>query len=171
MLNQSRDFAFYHVREALASAIAEASGSETVSRCLHAQAKLRLITMSDEDLQELSRLLACPPERPVETAYQGLKDAIEDLKQTACEWIKDLPQHTKPDPEEGTHYRVIIVKNEPSLRKELVSALTQAGFTVSDVLDYSQALRRLHEFKNDARNSEQGSKPSGDSTGNGSIFS
>ena len=150
MVNRSRGFVIRHLREALVSALTEADGNETLSRHLHARAKLRLITMSDEELQELAKLVACPPERPVEMVYQGLKGEIEELKQTANEWMKDVPQNnTTPDPEEGMHYRVLIVENEPSLRQELVSAFTQVGFIVVDVPDYSQTLQRLYEFKVD----------------------
>jgi CheY-like chemotaxis protein len=147
MANQSRDFVIRYLREALVGAIAEADGNETLSRRLHARAKLRLITMSDEELQELVKLVACPPERPVEMVYQGLKDEIADLKQTAMEWMKDLQRNATPNPEEEIHDRILIVENEPSLREELVSVFKQAGFAVSDASDYSQALQRLYEFK------------------------
>ena len=149
MVNPSRDFIIRHLCEALVGAVAEADGNETLSRRLHAQAKLRLITMSDEELQELAKLIARPPERPVEMVYQGLKGKIKELKQTATEWMKDLRRNTIPDPEEEMHDRVLIVENEPFLRKELVSVFTQAGFIVVDVPDYSQTLQRLNEFKID----------------------
>ena len=140
MLKQSRELAFNHVREALVGAIAEAFGYETLSRHLHAQTKLRLIAMSDEDLRELAKLLACPPERTVEMAYQELRDDIKQIKQMAHEWTKDLPQNSLLSPEEETRSRIVLVKNEPSLRKDLVSAITQAGFIIDEVLDSSQAI-------------------------------
>jgi hypothetical protein len=140
MLKQSRDLAFNHVREALVGAIAEAFGCETLSRHLHAQTKLRLISMSDEDLRELAKLLACPPERTAEMAYQELRDDIKQIKQMAHECTKDLPQNSVLSPEEETLSRIVLVKNEPSLRKDLVSAITQAGFIIDEVLDSSQAI-------------------------------
>ncbi len=136
-----------HLSEVLDGAIAEADGNETLSRLLRARAKLRLVTMSDEELQELAKLLACPPQRPIEMVYQALKSAIAELKQTAKEWTKDLTQNTTPDPEEEMPNRVLIVENESSLRKELVLVFKQAGFAVSEASDYSQALQRLYEFK------------------------
>ncbi len=147
MANQNRHFLILHLREALVGAIAEIDGNETLSRRLHAQAKLRLITMSDEEQQELAKLVACPPERPVEMVYRGLKSDIEELKETATEWMKDLQRNTTADPEEEMRDRVLIVENEPSLREELVSVFKLAGFAVSDASDYSQALQRLYEFK------------------------
>ena len=140
MIKQSRDLAFNHLREALVGAIAEAFGCETLSLHLHAQTKLRLIAMSDEDLQELAKLLACPPERTVEMTYQELRDNIKQIKQKALERTKDVPQNSVLSPEEETCSRIIIVKNEPSLRKDLVSALTQAGFIIDEVLDSPQAI-------------------------------
>ncbi len=138
-----------HLREVLVAALAEVDGNEVLSRHLHARAKLRLVTMSDEELWELARLTACPPERSIEMAYKEHKCVVEEIKRTAAEWMKDLPRNAIPDPDEEMHDRVLIVENEPSLRKELVSVFTQAGFIVVDVPDYSQTLQRLYEFKVD----------------------
>ncbi len=149
MVNQSRNFVISHLREVLVAVLAEVDGNEVLSRRLRARAKLRLITMSDEELWELARLTACPPERSIEKVYKEHKCIVEETKLTADEWMKDLPRNAIPDPGEGMHYRVLIVENEPSLRKELVSVFTQAGFIVVDVPDYSQTLQRLYEFKVD----------------------
>ncbi len=147
MVNQNRDFVIRHLREALVGAIAEADGNETLSRRLHARARLRLITMSDEELRELANQVACPPERPIETVYQGLKDQITQLKQTAIDWTKDLQRDASPNPEEEKRDRILIVENEPSLREEMALVFKQAGFAISDASDYLQALQRLYEFK------------------------
>jgi len=37
-------------------------------------------------------------------------------------------------------HKVLIIEGEPVLRRELASSLTEAGFNVSDVPDYPQAL-------------------------------
>ncbi len=42
---------------------------------------------------------------------------------------------------------ILIIESEPSLSKELTSALTEAGFVVADVPDYAEALLKLDEFK------------------------
>ena len=46
----SRDFVKYHLHEVLRGAIAEANGDEALSHRLHAETKLRLMNMSDEEL-------------------------------------------------------------------------------------------------------------------------
>ena len=45
--------------------------------------------------------------------------------------------------------RILIIENEPTLRRELTSALSQASFIVADVPDYPEALAKLDEFKPD----------------------
>ncbi len=94
MTNQ--DFVKYHLVEASFGAIAEADGNEALSRRLHAQTKLRLITMSEEELWELAKITSYPPERPVELAYEDHKRAIEKIKATASEWINDLQIEPHP---------------------------------------------------------------------------
>ena len=93
-----RDFVECHLREALRGAIAEADGDEGLSRRLHAEAKLRLISMSDEELWELAKLTADPLGRPVELAYEDHKRRVEELKATTGEWINDL-ERLIPDKE------------------------------------------------------------------------
>ena len=44
---------------------------------------------------------------------------------------------------------ILIIKDKPSLRKELTSALTEACFSVACVPDYPEALLKLDEFKPD----------------------
>jgi len=85
-----QDFIKYHLIEALRGAAAEADGNEDLSRRLHAETKLRLIGMSDEQLRELAKQTSCPPGMPVELAYKRHKQAIEELKATASEWMNDL---------------------------------------------------------------------------------
>lgn len=45
------------------------------------------------------------------------------------------------------NYRILVIENESSLRKELVSAFGEAGFSVEQVPDYPEALLRVEEFK------------------------
>ncbi len=51
--------------------------------------KLRLICASDEELWELAKLFSFP-QMPVELVYEETKQAIEEHKATASEWIRDL---------------------------------------------------------------------------------
>jgi len=86
----NRDYVKYHLHEALYGAVAETDGDEDLSQRLHAETKLRLIGMSDEQLWELAKQTLCPPEMPVELAYKRHEQAIEEFKATASEWIDDL---------------------------------------------------------------------------------
>lgn len=44
---------------------------------------------------------------------------------------------------------ILIIEGKPTLRKELTSALTKAGFVVADVADYPEALAKLYDFSPD----------------------
>ncbi len=96
-----QDFIKYHLIEALHGAVAEADGDEDLSRRLHAETKLRLMGMSDEELWELAKQTSCPPERPVELVYKGIKQAIEEHMTTACEWMNDLEPLPDKEGEDG----------------------------------------------------------------------
>ncbi len=86
----SRDFVKYHLRMALLGSLAEANGDQVLSWRLHAEVRLQLISMSDEELWELAKITASYPERPVEQAYGDHKRKIEELRTTISEWINDL---------------------------------------------------------------------------------
>ncbi len=86
----NRDFVEYHLVEALESGLAELTGDETRARRLRAQTRLRLISMSDDELWELSSITSCQPARSVEMAYRDHKITVERLSATANQWIKDL---------------------------------------------------------------------------------
>lgn len=44
---------------------------------------------------------------------------------------------------------ILVIENDPTLRRELVSALAKAGFTTVAAPDYSAALLKLDNFKPD----------------------
>lgn len=44
---------------------------------------------------------------------------------------------------------ILIIEGEGTLRRNLTSTLTEAGFAVADVPDYPEALSKLDEFKPD----------------------
>jgi len=81
------DYVESHLRESLEAGLAETFGDEKLSRKLRAKAKLRLITMSDEQLKELARLTA--GERPVVQVYYSFKKVIKELA-SRNDWTKDL---------------------------------------------------------------------------------
>ncbi len=144
---KKQDVAKRHLIEALYAALAEADGHADLGKRLHAQAKLRLIDMTDEELWDLAKITALPPERPVELRYKEYKSAIEELKETAGEWIKDL--RPKRDTGRTMNNRILIIESEPTLRQELVSAFTQADFIVDYAKDYPEAQLKLNESKPD----------------------
>jgi PleD family two-component response regulator len=148
-LNKAQGFVIFHLREVLVEALAEIDGNDFLCRYLRARSRLRLIPMNEEELQELVNLFAQYTNSPAETVYQEIKAKTVELKRTSTEWLKDLLKFPFPELKKGRLGRVLIIENEPSLRKELVSVLSQAGFVVSAVSDYSQALQRLYEFKVD----------------------
>ncbi len=144
MTNQ--DFVKYHLLKASLGVFAEADGNEALSWRLHAQTKLRLISMSEEELWELAKLTAYPPEKPVELVYEECKRAIEKIKATASEWMKDLEIEPHIVGKESLPDRILIIESEPSVGKELASILAEAGFCVALVPDYPEAMQKLNDF-------------------------
>ena len=93
------DVVHYHLREALQAGLTEMGDNRESAGCLHAETKMRLISMSEEELWELAKQTSCPPERPVELVYKGIKQAIEEHRATASEWMNDLAKRAVPDKE------------------------------------------------------------------------
>jgi len=81
------DYVESHLWESLEAGLVETFGDEKLSRKLRAKAKLRLITMSDEQLKELAMLTA--GERPVVQVYYGFKKVVKELA-SRNDWTKDL---------------------------------------------------------------------------------
>ncbi len=82
------DFIRYHLCEAVNAAVAELNGNENLARRLHAQTKLRLICMTDEELWELARQTSF--HKRVELVYKVYRQRIDELKATLNEWMKGL---------------------------------------------------------------------------------
>lgn len=80
----------FHIAEVLRAAVAEAAGEGDLFRRLHAMAKLRLISMPNEEIWELSDLMSSPLGKPVESTCQEIKQAIEKHRETVDEWRHDL---------------------------------------------------------------------------------
>lgn len=83
------NYAKRHLLSALAAGLADASGDEELSSQLRAKTKLRLITMSDQQLWDLARLTSAG--KPVEQVYERYKTVITELIATRGQWTKDLP--------------------------------------------------------------------------------
>ncbi len=142
----SQGFVQYHLVEALLGGVADVEGNDALSRRLRAEVKLRLISMSDEELWELAKLTASPPEKPVELLYKEHKHAIEDIRSTASEWKNDLQISKASNGEREMPNRVLIIESEPSVSKEIASTLSEAGFSVALASDYPEAMLKLDEF-------------------------
>ena len=87
----------YHLLGALCGALAEAAGDENLSRHLRAETRLRLVKMSDKELRELAELTSCSPARTFEQSYREFKQAREENRVTASQWINDLVSSPMPD--------------------------------------------------------------------------
>lgn len=79
----------YHLREALRAVTTE---DEHLARRLYAETRMRLISMSDDDLRELA-MVTYPPHQTIEEAYAIFKETVDNLKASASEWMKDLENH------------------------------------------------------------------------------
>ena len=86
--NERRNLVNRHLVEALRGAIAEDEGNAGLSQRLHAETKLRLIRMSDEDLWELAKMTSTSlAKSEVKLAYQKYKEARAKAHATAGEWV------------------------------------------------------------------------------------
>ena len=97
MSKQARDYALYHMHDALLGALADAEGNEAVARRASIRARIRLITMSGEELKELAQIISHYTNRPEDVVRQELSDRITKLKQTASEWLDSLPMNAASD--------------------------------------------------------------------------
>jgi len=64
------------------------------------EAKLQVISMTDEELWELAKLTSSPSLRSIEPVYKWIKQATEEHRAAASEWVNDLKRPI-PDKEEG----------------------------------------------------------------------
>jgi len=93
------DVVKYHVLEALHAGVVEMSGDKELAHSLRAETKMRLISMSEEDLWELARV-TCPPHKTFEQVYVSFKEEIDELKVSSSEWMKDLESYDSIQGEE-----------------------------------------------------------------------
>ncbi len=143
----SQDFTQYHLVEALLGGVAEADGNDELSRRLHAKTRLRLVSMSDEELWELAKLMTSP-DRPVQQVYKEYKSRIEELRTTRSEWLTDL-QLTAPLSGEKTPKKIIIIEPNPILGQKLLAILSEAGFSVALLTFSFDSLLKIDEINPD----------------------
>ena len=146
---ESQDSVKHHLREALTASVVESSGNEKLSLRLRAEAKLRLISMSDEELWELAKRTADPPVRPVELAYEEHKRRAEKLRATASKWMDDLLIEQPLISNKKGPDKILIIVGELVLNSDLTSIFDEGGFSVACIPDYPEALLKLCEFKPD----------------------
>jgi len=80
-------FVEQHIIDCICAAVAEARGEEEKGTRLRAQARLRLVCMSDEEIWELAERTCCPPKRSAEEAFEDIKQTITEYKATTDQWL------------------------------------------------------------------------------------
>jgi len=90
------DFVVHHVLEALRGGVAKLHGDEDLAQRLNAETKLRLITMSDEELWQLAELFSPPLGRSVELSFKEIKQLVNGYRAISSEWVNDLVKRPVP---------------------------------------------------------------------------
>lgn len=87
-----RNFVGSHLLSSLCVGIAEVTGDENLARRLCAQTRLRLITMSDEEIWQMAKVCSLHDRSPSQVCMQYLqiKRSIEEHKATLNIWKDDL---------------------------------------------------------------------------------
>ena len=84
-----RNFVGSHLLSSLCVGIAEVTGDENLARRLCAQTRLRLITMSDEEIWQMAKVCSLHDRSPGKV-YEQIKRSIENHKRTIDMWKDDL---------------------------------------------------------------------------------
>jgi len=92
------DVVHYHLREALQAGLTEIGDNGESAGCLHAETRMRLISMSQDDLWELA-VVTCPPNKTIKQVYESYINRVGELRNSAEEWMKDLAKRAVPDKE------------------------------------------------------------------------
>ena len=88
-----------HIVNCVLTSLAEARGEVEEAARLHAQAKLRLICMSDNELHELAEQLSSIGfKEKIEETYIQLKCAVATHKENAQDWMGQLLNETPIEP-------------------------------------------------------------------------
>lgn len=83
------DVVRYHLMETLRAAKTE---DEHLTRRLRAETRMRLVSMSEDELWKLARVTGLP-EQTFEETRACFKETIDNFKASASEWMKDLENH------------------------------------------------------------------------------
>lgn len=76
-----------HIVDCLRAAIVEANGEPERASRLRAQARLRLVCMTDAEVWELAKRTCFPPNRTAIAAYRDIKETIREYTSSAEEWL------------------------------------------------------------------------------------
>lgn len=101
---KSNDFVERHIAECVRAAVVDANGDREKAVRLRAQARLRLICMTDKDIWELAEKFASPS-RNTAQAFHDIKRTVAEYKASADEWvhrtiIETAAQSKRPNPSE-----------------------------------------------------------------------
>ena len=80
-------FVEQHIVDCVRAAVVEANGEKEKAARLRAQARLRLVSMTDDEVWELAKKTCFPPKRTAEEAYWDIKQTISEYKESAGTWL------------------------------------------------------------------------------------
>ena len=84
------DIIDYHSIECYRAALLNANGCHAASRRKRAQGMLRLMVMSDGEIQEMAKRISRISEKTPEIIEAELCGKIDEIKRTAGDWLPDL---------------------------------------------------------------------------------
>lgn len=87
-----RNFVGHRILSSLCAGIAEVTGDEKLAQRVCAQTRLRLITMSDEEIWQMAEVCSLHDRSPTQVyeQYVQIKRSIEEHKATFDTWRNDL---------------------------------------------------------------------------------
>ncbi len=124
-----RVFARHHLEEELHVGIAESEGNEKLARRLGARTKLRLASVSNDELWEFAIFTASPPEWSVKSSCQNIKPTVKNVKTTTNQRLTD-PQTGPPQPGEKIPTTILIIEGDSVPSDRLIVPPYEAGFSV-----------------------------------------
>ena len=76
-----------HIVDWVRAAVVEANGETEKAARLRAQARIRLVSMTDDEVWELAQKTCFPPKRTAEEAYWDIKQTIAEYEDSASTWL------------------------------------------------------------------------------------
>lgn len=143
------DYIWFQVIESLRVQIAPYSSDRERAFENSAEVKLKLMTLSDEELGQLAEMFAATLGQSTEWILKELRRLIAQYGELAGKWH---PQVQLPPPInepllKTASLSVLIVEADSALQRELEQVFTKANFTVTSVATYPEAIESLVESK------------------------